>query len=300
MSNLIEIQKKEKEILASFQTICKKYGLGYFAIGGTCIGAVRHKGFIPWDDDIDVAMPYEDYRKFLKVAEKELPDNLKIISDKNCRHFLANFFKIHDISTTFIEAGNEAFTDRYCGIFVDVFPVFYLPDNVFLRNMLLYFIEFTNKLSIHARYPDSYFSSRVSKMMHKVLKPVVFGKTFNYYSILQEKILSKYDHKECRYLVFPWRGRPKKGLDFTYKEVFFAADFAETIDVSFDEVTISIPVGYDRYLKMDFGNYMELPPEEKRVGVHANSIVSTKISYIELQKEKENYFKNIRGVEYGG
>lgn len=74
------IQLKELEILKVFQNICRRHGLRYFAIGGTCLGAVRHKGFIPWDDDIDVAMPYEDYLEFQRIAETDLPDNYGILS----------------------------------------------------------------------------------------------------------------------------------------------------------------------------------------------------------------------------
>ena len=73
MSDIRSVQLRELEILKVFQDICSRHNLRYFAIGGTCLGAVRHKGFIPWDDDVDVAMPYEDYAKFKAIARTELP-----------------------------------------------------------------------------------------------------------------------------------------------------------------------------------------------------------------------------------
>ena len=95
------IQLKELEILKVFQDICRRHGLRYFAIGGTCLGAVRHKGFIPWDDDIDVAMPYEDYLEFQRIAETDLPDNYGILSPHTSKHCLFDYYtKLHDKTTS--------------------------------------------------------------------------------------------------------------------------------------------------------------------------------------------------------
>ena len=96
-------QMKELEILREFQRVCQKYNLKYYAIGGTCLGAVRHKGFIPWDDDIDVAMPVEDYHEFFEVAPKELNSQYEVIGPYTMRHTYGLYNKIHDKETTFVE-----------------------------------------------------------------------------------------------------------------------------------------------------------------------------------------------------
>ena len=95
------IQLKELEILKVFQDICRRHGLRYFAIGGTCLGAVRHKGFIPWDDDIDVAMPYEDYLEFQRIAETDLPESYGILNPHTTKHCRFDYYiKLHDKTTS--------------------------------------------------------------------------------------------------------------------------------------------------------------------------------------------------------
>ena len=122
-----EIQGREYEVLTELKKIFERHGLRYFAVGGTCIGAIRHKGFIPWDDDIDIGMPRKDFELFRTQYYKELPcEYRKVDGDNSLSHnFL--FFKVHDSRTTYVEYYAEHTPDRYTGVFVDIMPVDGLP-----------------------------------------------------------------------------------------------------------------------------------------------------------------------------
>ena len=115
VGKLRKIQEDNIKLIDFFDSLCKKYNLKYWLDFGSLLGAVRHKGFIPWDDDIDVAMPINDYLKFIDIAKKELNDNYKLIynMDENCHH--QYFLKIHNTKTTYIETIEKNNRNRYKG-----------------------------------------------------------------------------------------------------------------------------------------------------------------------------------------
>lgn len=119
----------EVEILDIFVWICNKYNLKYYLCYGTLIGVIRHQGFIPWDDDIDVAMPLEDYNKFVKIAQSELGDKYFLQNDKTDKYFGRCFSKIRKNGTAFYSKGDKN-EKKHHGIFIDVFPLFYSLDEL--------------------------------------------------------------------------------------------------------------------------------------------------------------------------
>ncbi len=108
-----KIQLEELKVFFEFQRICKKYDFTYYAIGGTCIGAVRHEGFIPWDDDIDVAMPSEDYFRFIECCKIELSDEFEIMNPLNVCHSSEQYIKLFNTNTTYVEDFAMPYEDRY-------------------------------------------------------------------------------------------------------------------------------------------------------------------------------------------
>lgn len=126
------VWQKELEILVKIQEICKKYNITYFAEGGTLLGAVRHKGFIPWDDDIDISMRRDDYNRFLEIAKKEIKYPLFVQSFETERRFAFDMIKIRNTETT-AYTPNEACNECNKGIFVDIFPVDNEPDDDSIR-----------------------------------------------------------------------------------------------------------------------------------------------------------------------
>ena len=276
MSSTTEkIQHIELEILSEFKRICEKYSLQYFAIGGTCIGAIRHQGFIPWDDDIDIAMPLKDYKKFVEIAKSELREPYLIYTPEEHRLYQFNFVKIHDANTFYIRKNYAPYPDRYTGVFFDVMPIYGMGKTKIeqsINSVMCDLWLYRNK-AIRLPY-DFYPSTAVWNYIWHTTRLFAGKKQFNYYIEKMEAKLGKYPFPNSDKVMFGWRKRPsifrKK---YKYKNVFYYEDFAESIEVPFENTTIRVPKGYDRYLRMDFGDYMQLPPENQRSSSHQRNCV---------------------------
>ena len=286
MSNQTEeIQRVELELFKEFKRICDAYQLKYFSIGGTCIGAVRHKGFIPWDDDIDVAMPYQDYKKFQEVAQKELPDKYSLYIPKYHKHWFGNFIKLQNDCTTFIEPFQDGYLDAYTGINIDIMPIYGMPKGRLLQyfaslvcDSLLFFNE-------RHRLPFCEQKSRLQEIGWVIDAPIRMFCPFNFYIEVIEKLFGKYSFDNSNKVIFGWRKRPSRfHKNNTYQNIFYYDDFKEMLKCSFEDTSIAIPCGYDRYLTMDFGEYME-PPIDKRIPGHKTKMVDLKKSYKDYIKE---------------
>ena len=267
------IQLKELEILKVFQDICRKHNLRYFAIGGTCLGAVRHKGFIPWDDDVDVAMPYEDYVKFLELAKTELPEHYAIFDHLHFKHHWLHYFcKLHDTRTAFIEGVTKRFKDGYLGLFIDIFPVHGFPKNKVMRRLVQIFIFTCRVLNNRRRFPYHKQSSLARKILWIAALPFKLLVPYYFFSKLNEKIMSRYPFGCSDTVNFPWR-RPKLKAKGWYSDVFPYEAFKETIDLPFEDTVIAVPKGYDRYLTIEFGDYMTPPTEEAQKRIHSRGAI---------------------------
>ena len=289
-----KIQLKELEILKMFQEICKRHNLRYFAIGGTCLGAVRHQGFIPWDDDVDVAMPYEDYVKFLELADSELPNKYGIISPLKIKHCaMEYFFKIHDKTTAFIENDFILYSDRYAGISIDIFPVHGLTDNEHEKKKTLLRARILRNMNRLLRHEMKLLTEKLGFVKGFIAYvtglPLKLFLPFNYFTLKHERMLRKYKFGSYKKIIFPWR-KDKRNENGWYTNIFPHDDFKETIELPFEDTTISVPVGYDNYLTMEFGDYMTLPPEDKRnnhMSYDGGGIVDLEKSYKYYAEQKE-------------
>lgn len=133
--NLKRMHQIEIEILKEIHKICIKYNLSYYLLGGSMLGAVRHKGIIPWDDDIDIGLPRKDFELLLRYAGSELPSHIKLCTYKNTENHIQNFAKAQNLNTILVESSVRHLGNR--GIFVDVFPLDGAPNNKFKRNLHL-------------------------------------------------------------------------------------------------------------------------------------------------------------------
>ena len=231
-SDVAVAQKKMYEILQVFDKICKKYNLVYWLDFGTLLGAVRHKGFIPWDDDLDVSMPREDYEKFLKIAPKELPDKYFLQIQATDKYYQNFFAKIRDRNSTFIDAWEERKNIKYHqGIYIDIFPVNFITNNFFIVN-LYKSLAFISKL-VHNRYVKSI----------SLVKPIV--KLLNMFHTENGSLMVS--GGENMHYVVPI----EREKIFPLRYVEFEGDF------------FPAPKETDLYLKYFFGDsYMQIPPEE--------------------------------------
>ncbi len=281
------LQKEILKVFGEFKKICEKHNLKYFAIGGTCIGAVRHSGFIPWDDDLDVAMPIHDYKKFIELSKTELPDGFGLLTPDNCKHYLSTFMKLHNLDTTYIEEISKKYSDRYGGIYMDIFPIYGLPKNEKQIKKLQKKCQFYKQMNLRLRFPisDSINSGIIKKIVWLLCAPTRCFLRFNYFTKKIDLMLSKYSFDDCEKIIFPWRSIPNKNVS-TYNDIFYKDDFISEKIVPFEEMLISIPNGYDRYLKFDFGDYMTLPPESQRVAQHAVAVIDFEKSYTFYKRNK--------------
>ena len=280
---MTEIQDEILNVFGEFKRISDNNHLRYFAIGGTCIGAIRHQGFIPWDDDLDIAMPMEDYNKFRAIVHENGNSPFELYDSEEHKHSLVRFLKFHNGQTTFIEERQKNNSDRYTGIFMDIMPIVGFPDENRDQKKIFRKCLWYCRLNAACRFEIKYKHTLRSKLFSIVTKPLTMGKPFNFYSQKYEKYIAQNRFGETRQVLFPWR-IPVRA---PYKNVFPYEIFKESIEVPFENTTIRVPKEYDRYLEMDFGNYMELPAKEKRRGGHPAAIIDFHRSYKEYQEDEK-------------
>jgi lipopolysaccharide cholinephosphotransferase len=257
-----KLKQCELSMLKCFISICQKLNLKYFLVGGTLLGAVRHQGFIPWDDDIDVGMLRKDYEVFLKEAGKLLPEYYFLQTSNTDPEFPHNFAKIRDSRTTFIETTTKKYNINH-GVFIDIFPFDFYPDGRATANVL----EFKKKF-LKSRIDLGFFFD--TPVVHSKLGNIMIALAKVRYPSIKKAVVA--------------RGKlfqsVKKGNRITnycgiwgQREIVPKEWLEETCDLQFEDIVASGPKYYHEYLRNVYGNYMELPPVEMRVGHHYTEVI---------------------------
>lgn len=257
--SLEEIKVVQLNILKEVSSFCEKNNINYFLAGGTLLGAIRHKGYIPWDDDIDLLMPRPDYDLFLKLFNKDNNKNIKVLSNEIDSSFPYTFAKVIDCNTYLKE---NTLLNYPLGINIDIFPIDGFPNDLkkskrFIRKVGLLKNIYTVKI-IKKRKDRNI----VKKIILNVAK--MFAKPFNILALVKKIILlsKTYKYEECKFVgCLVW--------GYGIKERVPKFVFENAIDVEFEHSLYKAPVGYDIYLKSLYGDYMKLPPEEKRKTHHS-------------------------------
>lgn len=262
--SLDEAKRIMLEILIQFDLFCKKNSLNYTLSDGTLLGAVRHKGFIPWDDDIDVTMPRNDFDKFQRLYKSE---KYKIITAEDGSRFPFFFMRLTDSNTKLkfhdTISGERRNSYYEGGVFIDIFPVDNLPDN-------------TKEAKKHVKKTNWW----LNLYMKKVFEPKIFskmGKMRNYYWLTLHFLTSMIPHSFFKNKIY--------NLMTKYNEIqtraqcvypicwhepfeFPSVTFSSYCDMVFENRIFTGIKNYDIYLKTMFGDYLTLPPKEKRVAHH--------------------------------
>lgn len=272
-----QVQRVILEIYKEFQRVCDQHNLRYYAIGGTCIGAVRHQGFIPWDDDIDVAMPYEDYQKLRSLRNSFQPP-FEFYDYNTHKFYNCLFFKLHDVNTTFIEQSAVNYPDRFTGCYIDIMPICAAPDYDRQQVSLIQKALMYGKLNHAQRFPIVEKERLIGKALWLSNVPFRLTKPFNYWSEKMEQAFSQNRFGATSKILFGWRHNRERML-FDY------ADFCDYIKIPFEDTTMRVPIGYDNYLRKDFGDYMTLSPEKERVSMHPTAVIDLQKSFREYAKE---------------
>ena len=275
---LRKLQRKELDSLVYFKEFCDKNNLLFYLCGGCCIGSLRTGGFIPWDDDIDILMPRDDYEKLYKLWDNDKQERFKLLRTDE-KIFTGNIFTtIVDTETTCVKA-NQAHLDIPFGIMMDIFPIDGCPKGKFKRTMqklnaMIY------SLFLAQIVPENHggIMALGSKFLLSIVKsPKAREKKWRN----AERRMSKYKISDCEYITELCEGVHSMQPEYP-KEWFASAVYRE-----FEGLQMPIPVGYDPYLKKAFGDYMKLPPEDKQKPHHDMILVDTERSYKEVLKGKK-------------
>ena len=259
ITDIKDIQSIALNILIYVDDICKKNNIRYSLAGGTAIGAIRHKGFIPWDDDIDIMMPRPDYEKFLKIMDNSENKNFKALHyGANFPNYFYGFTKVVDLNTKLYES--TLINNPDLGVFIDVFPIDGAPHNI---NKLLKkykkYQSLTTLASMKKFAKSSKGKLRTLLKFPSYLFAKIFGWKFWYKRKL--KIIEKCDYDKCDKSII---------LDdvCAIKALMDKNIYDEYINVPFENCNASILKDYDIYLTSIYGDYMTPPPKEKQIAPH--------------------------------
>ena len=265
LTKLRESQMCQLKLLEKFKEICEAEHLTYYLSGGSTLGAVRHKGFIPWDDDIDVVMPRKDYEKFLRVSGGYLEGGQIVrhfTTDKNYPDYT---MKLEDTNVAFVvqKANNKVEQN----VWIDIFPMDGAPDSEReLGSMCRRIYRLRMKLALSTLENVQYNEDRAAwkKFIIFVATHIPFYKAMNPHKIMLklDRELQRYDPETSKQIGTFMGAYYEK--EIMPKEYFGDGKMAE-----FEGGMYPVPVETDKYLRHMYGDYMQLPPEDKRVPKHS-------------------------------
>ncbi len=258
------LQQKEFEILCEFIKVCEKLSLTYYLVCGSALGAAKYKGFIPWDDDIDVAMPRNDYNIFIKEAQVLLPENLFVQNSETDKNFPKMYTKLRNSETTFIEK-TVAKIHMNHGIFIDVFPLDGYPNKNFERKKLEFFKRYYE--SLYLSVTDFPRSSK-TKLIHGIFGAFRLNKNMEKITRKYTKLVSKYQTSHS--LIWCNHGNWQGKLEYAPVQ-----QYGKGTEACFEGVNVMIPEKYDEYLTQKYGNWKADLPEEQKKGHHTYLVCDT-------------------------
>ena len=276
------LQRKELSILKEFVRVCEILNIQYFLIGGSLIGAVRHNGFIPWDDDIDVIMPRKDYEIFIKEGKKYIDSKYFIQNYLTEKEFTWAYTKIRDSGTTFIEPihSNSKINQ---GIFIDIFPLDNYSNSFYMKNKIK-----LNYILINMQIAKFRIKENERKKLKTLIKEMIFAIPskikYGKYSIQELNEKKDYfakleNNKKTKYMCLV--------LDplLQYKYPLYKSEwFNDYVEWNFENMKVRIPAEYDRILTLRYGEYMKIPPKEEQIAKH-------EILKIDLENSYKNYYE---------
>ena len=273
------LQKKQLIILKEIVRLCDANNIRYYLGYGTCLGAIRHKGFIPWDDDIDVLMPYPDMMEFENICANHLNTEMFFYqTPRTDSEYGLSFCRMRMNSSKLIEK-NSVGTGSHTGIFVDIYPIYGAAKSLYgkclqiLHAMIYCLFHYNNSVKNHGRFM-MLGSEMLLKMFSNKNKKKIAVKYF-------EK-MSKYNYETSDEVV------SLHSQIAEMRRVFPAKIFGNGKRIEFEDMHVMVPFDYDQYLTICYGDYMRLPPLEKQCMHH-------EYVFVDFNKGNENFIKHRKG-----
>lgn len=282
-----ELWAVELDLLAEFDRVCKKYDLTYSATGGTMLGVIRHQGFIPWDDDIDLMMLREDYERLCRIAPTEFKEPYFFQTEYTDPGSLRRHAQLRNSQTTAIREVEKKWHYPFNqGIFIDIFPV-----DAVIDNKELFDAQFQEAMALRKSYTEkAKWNVRYHKGPHAVKNAVkgivkglnnsIFAKKYDYLSDYRkfEKVCARYNDEDTKYLSL---------LSFQFdnpKHYKTRAGWQDIQYKPFEFMEMPVTSDYDEILTIQYGDYMKM---QKVSTIHGGLIIDTNQSYKDYFKRKE-------------
>jgi len=258
---LRRVQLTQLEILKEVKRVCQENDLTYWLTYGTLLGAIIHKGFIPWDDDLDIGMLRKDYEKFLSIAQQKLGTEYVLQTWETDRYYQLPFAKVRKKNTIYTEFQFRE-SRAINGIYIDIFPYDYY-GNDFWQGIILKFIKLMmlSKCGIRSWKELEHFN------LKKYITHI--PTRFMYIFFSRKKLISDYKRIAIKYNDTKCTSFFSQGFDnYNNTSVIPCSILEKFCEVPFEDEVFSVPLEYDEFLKINYGNYMKLPPKNKRENRH--------------------------------
>lgn len=258
IDNLKDIQALELNLLIAFDKFCNDNNLKYSLMGGTMLGAIRHKGFIPWDDDIDVSMPRPDYDKFIELTKDGMTEDYKVYSIQTKKDYIYPYIKLIDTRTVLYESNIN--TKYSIGLYIDIFPVDGFPcsESVAIRHYK--HLSRLKNYTIWAAVKPFNNKGLIRNLIRFIVNFIFKTIGASYFAKKRDEEYRKFDFNDSEYVTL--------STGYALKAKMKKEEYLDLIDVEFCGLMFKCSSNYHKTLRNIYGDYMKLPPKELQVSNH--------------------------------